>query len=211
MTNRLPLLLASIALTSLLGCEQAREAKNSYNAIVTTTKAAKGMAANMEAAQSRQEERVKRGDTLAINYKDLEKHLPAAIAGYAADGAPEGQSMQMTGMHYSTAQQKYKKGDETLNIQLMDYNGATAMFSASTAIMSAGMEMENDDQIMRSTNLGLAGVKAYETIGKKDHKASLILGVADRFFVSIEATGQNDSELVKTAAKSLDLEALAKM
>jgi hypothetical protein len=154
---------------------------------------------------------VKRGDTLAINYKELQKRLPSAIEGYTASGDPEGQSMQMTGMHYSTAKQNYKKGDETLSVQLMDYNGAAAMFTAATAMMGSGMEIEDDNQLMRGVDMGIPGVKAYETLEKKNHKAGLVLGIADRFFVAIEASGQNDTGLVKSAAKSLDIASLAKM
>ena len=91
------------------------------------------------------------------------------------------------------------------------YNGAAAMFSAATAMMGAGMEMEDDSQLMRGLDLGISGVKAYETFDKKNHKAAVMMGVADRFFVTVEATGQPDTELVKAAAKQLELDALAKM
>lgn len=211
MQKRLLLLLSAALFGGLTACEQAQQAKNAYSAVSSMAKAGKTVEADLKTSELRQTERIKRGDTLAINYKELKKRLPAAIAGFAADGEAEGQSMQMSGLHYSTAKQKYRKGDETLTITLMDYNGAAPMFMAATMMMNTGLEMENDEQIMRGTDLGLTDVKAYETLGKKNHNASLMSSVADRFFVTVEATGQQDTELVKTAAKSLNLEELAKM
>ncbi len=205
-------LFLSVALVgSLTACEQAQEAKNAYSALSTTAKASQHMAENMKAAEVRQTDRVKRGDTLAINYKELEKRLPATLAGYTVVGEPEGQSMQMSGMHYSSAKQKYRKDDQSMTVTILDYNGAASMFTAATMMMNTGLEIENDDQIMRGTDLGIAGVKAYETFGKKDHQATLMTSVADRFFVTVEATGQQDTNLVKDVAKSLNLAELAKM
>ena len=211
MKNLAANLIAAAFLTALGGCEQAQEAKNVYSAVAASAKASKGLAASLQDAQARQAERVKHGDTLAINYKELQKRLPASINGYEAAGDAKGQTMQMPGIHYSAAEREYKKGEETLKVTIMDYNGAAAMFTAATAMMSSGLEMETDDQVMRSTDLGITGVKAYETIEKKDHKSSLMMGVANRFFVTIEASGQTNGELVKAAAKSLDLEALSKL
>lgn len=204
--------LAACVVALATGCEQAREAKNTYNAVVTTTKAAEQMATNLESAQARQAERAKRGDTLAINYKELQQYLPSGpVAGYAAEGKPEGQTVQMTGAHYSTASQDYKNAEQTLSVTLMDYNGAAAMFTAATAMMNVGMSIENDEQVMRGVDLGIPNVKAFETLDKKDRKASLVLGVADRFFVSVEATGQDNTELVQEVAKKIDLTKLAKL
>ena len=202
---------SAVSLTlTIAGCQQAQDAKNAYSAVVTTTKAAKEMANGMEAAQAKQATRRQHGDTLAINYKELQKYLPASAAGYATDGSPEGQSMNMGGMHLSTAEQKYKKGDQTLKVSLVDYNSAAPLFMAATAMMNGGLEMEDDNQLTRGLNLGQADVKGLETLDKKEHKATVVLGIGDRFLASVEATGQTDTELVKSVAKNLDLSGLAK-
>lgn len=209
--NRPLLFICAAALSALTftSCEQAQEAKNTYSAIVTTSKAAKEMASNMETAQSRQEDRKQRGDTMALPYKELQKYLPASPAGYTADGGPEGQSTNMASMHMSTAEQKYKKGDQTLKVALVDYNSAAPLFMGATAMMNSGLEIENDDQLMRGLKLDKPGMKGMETLDKKDHKASVVMGVGDRFLVTVEASGQNDTELVKSVAKELDFGTLA--
>jgi hypothetical protein len=208
-----PLLLPAGVVAGLLlttGCEQARDAKNAYSAVVTTTKAAKEMAANLESAQERQAQRQQRGDTLAISYKELQRYLPASPAGYAPDGQPEGQSTNVANLHMSTASQEYKKGEQTLKVALVDYNGAATLFMGATAMMNNGMEIEDDNQLMRSLKLDQPGVKGLETLDKKDHKAAVTMAVGDRFLVTVEASGQNDTELVKSVANSLDLAPLAR-
>ena len=200
---------ATISL-SLTGCQQAQDAKNAYSAVVTTTKAAKEMANGLEAAQAKQATRRQQGDTLAINYKELQKYLPASAEGYATEGGPAGQSMNMGGMHLSTAEQNYKKGDQTLKVSLVDYNSAAPLFMAATAMMNSGREMEDDNQLTRGLDLKQDGVKGMETLDKQSHKATVVLGISDRFLATVEASGQNDTELVKSVAKSLNLSELAK-
>ncbi|WP_210521347.1 hypothetical protein [Hymenobacter terricola] len=201
---------AACASLAMAGCEQAQEAKNAYSAIATTTKAAKEMSNSMQAAQSRQEERKQRGDTLALNYKELQKYLPASPAGYTADGGPEGQSTNMANMHMSTASQKYKKGDQTLSVALVDYNSAAPLFMGATAMMNSGLEMEDDNQLTRGLKLDKTGVKGMETLDKKEHKATVVMGIGDRFLATVEASGQDNTDLVKSVARNLDLDALAK-
>lgn len=194
----------------LTGCQQAQDAKNAYSAVVTTTKAAKEMTNNFEAAQARQEARKQHGDTMAINYKELQKFLPTTVADYAPEGTPGGESMNMSGMHLSSAEQEYKKGEQTLKVSLVDYNSAAPLFMAATAMMNSGLEMEDDNQLTRGLNLKQDGVKGMETLDKKAHKATVVLGIGDRFLATVEASGQNDTELVKAVATGLDLAALAK-
>ncbi|WP_310394979.1 hypothetical protein [Hymenobacter sp.] len=210
MKNLLLFCVAATFAFVLASCEQAQEAKNAYSAVVTTAKAAEEIGKNMEAAQSRQVTRRKQGDTLALNYKELQKYLPASPAGFAAEGTPEGQSTNMAGMHMATSSQEYKKGDQSLEVTLVDYNGAGALFMGATAMMSSGMEIEDDNQLMRGIKTKQAGVKGMETFDKKDHKATVMLAVGDRFLLTVEATGQNDTELVKSVATGMNLEALAK-
>ena len=195
----------------LAGCQQAQEAKNSYSAIVASTQAVKEMGKNLDAAQERQKQRRERGDTLAIGYKELQKYLPASPAGYAPSGTPEGENMNMPQAHFSSASQQYLLGDKTLKVALVDYNAAAPLFMASTAMMNSGLSMEDDSQLLRGVDLGLPNTKGIETLDKKDHKATVVLGVADRFLVTVEASGQDDIKMVEDVAKNLNLKEMAKL
>jgi hypothetical protein len=144
-------------------------------------------------------------------YKELEHYLPASIAGFEAVGEPKGESVSMNGVGYSTCEQRYAKGGQHLKVQLMDYNGANALYAGATAMMSAGFSQENDEQLMRGCDLGVANVRGWETLQKKERRASVALGVGDRFFVAVESDGQDDTDFVKQVARDIDLNALAKL
>ncbi|MBC6990981.1 MULTISPECIES: hypothetical protein [Hymenobacter] len=203
----------ALALLPLLAScgERMQEAKNAYSAVATTTKAAEKMGEAMNKAEAKRKLRAAHGDTISLHYKELEKYLPGSIEGFTPDGAPKGESVNMGGLSYSTCEQIYRKGDQQLKVQLVDYNGANALYAGATAMMSAGFSQDNDDEMMRGCDLGIPEVKGWETLQKKDKKASVALGVGDRFFVAVESTGQDNTDFVKAVAKNINLNALAKL
>jgi hypothetical protein len=194
------LLPAALLFTACEGIQKAKEAANAVSA-------AKNYAENVEAGQKKAEERRAKGDTLALPYAELQKYLPAAVAGYEKEGEPEGQTMNMAGASYSTAAQTYKKGDQTLKITITDYNGAYALYGMATAVMASGYSMENADEKVGGIDLGVG--KGWEDIKKKDKTASVLVGLSDRFFVQAEASNQANSDFVKEVVKSMDLQKLA--
>jgi len=204
----------ALLLTGLLtGCDQVQEARNQANAVASLSRAAENMEQSLADAGKRQAERRQKGDTLAIPYQQLQQYLPTQIDGYQKAGDPEGSMINMTGMSYSTCSQEYKAGPDdnprTLKVTIVDYNSAAGLYTAATAMVGAGFSMEDDQQKVQSADLGVGGIKALETYYKQDHRASLAAGVNDRFFLTVEATQQDDTELVRKVAKDLDLGKLA--
>ncbi|GAB3830774.1 hypothetical protein GCM10028821_19640 [Hymenobacter jeollabukensis] len=150
-----------------------------------------------------------RSDTISLHYETLQRFLPEHVAGFVREGSPQGESVQLGGISYSTCEQHYRKGNQRLKVQLVDYNGAQALYAGATALMSTDIWQESDEQLMRGCDLGLPGVRGYETVQKLERRAAVALGVGDRFFVSVESTGQEDTRLVKAVARTLDLRGLA--
>lgn len=208
--RKLPLLMLALAV-SVISCETAQKAKEAAQAASALGTAAQDYASKAEEGQKKYEARRAKGDTLAIPYTELQKLLPASIDGYEKDGEPEGQSMNMVGASYSTASQNYKKGDHYLKLTLVDYNAAYGLYGMATAFMASGFSSENADEKMGGIDLGVANAKGWEVIRKKEKKATISVGVADRFFVTAEADNQENSELLKEAVRSLDLSKLAGM
>jgi predicted small secreted protein len=200
------LLAAAVLLTA---CETAQKAKEAAQGASALAEAAQNYAANAETSQKKAEARRAKGDTLAMPYTELQQLLPASVEGYEKDGDPEGQSMNMAGASYSTASQNYKKGDHYLKLVVVDYNAAYGLYGMATAFMATGFSSENADEKMGGIDLGVAGAKGWEVIRKKEKKAMLSVGVADRFFVTAEADDQENSDLLKNAVRSLDLTKLA--
>ncbi|MCB2406722.1 hypothetical protein [Hymenobacter lucidus] len=204
-----PLLLATVLL--LAGCEQAQEAKNTYSALSKLSKNAEKMGEAMEEAKSHRAEREKNGDTLALPYKKLQEYLPEAVPGFATADAPSGQTIKMPGMNYSQATREFHQDNKTITVTLTDYNASSELFTASAAVTGMAMEMEDDEQLITSSDLGIAGLKAFERYGKKDRQASVTVAVNDRFMVSVSGTEQPDMEAVKAAAKALKYDELQKL
>lgn len=206
-------LAAGALVASLASCDKVQEARNQASAVAALSKTAVALEETAKEMESKTEARRAKGDTLAVPYKDLQGYLPTEVAGYQKAGDPEGSMMNMTGMSYSTCSQTYKEGAgdnaKTLKVTIMDYNGAAAMYAGATAVLGSGFSMEDDQQRIQGLDLGLKDVKALENFQKKDHKASVTAGVSNRFFVSVEADQQDNTDVVKEAVRQIDLKKLA--
>jgi hypothetical protein len=203
------LLILGIASAQFLSsCEACQKARETASNVQSLTKAAEEIAKNSESSNKKLEERRAKGDTLAMPYKDLQAFLPS-IGGYDKDGDASGESMNNMGFSYSTASQRYKKGESNIKVSVTDYNAAYNMFVGVTAMMNAGFSVENDQEIARGVDLGVAGAKGFETIKKKEKNASLLVAVSDRFFISLEGQNMDNTDALKEIAKNMDLKAMA--
>ncbi|MFC0184220.1 hypothetical protein SAMN04515674_102250 [Pseudarcicella hirudinis] len=188
------------AIVLLFSCGKVKDAANAAEGL-------KNYAQNMEASTKKMEDRRSKGDTIALPYAELQKYLPASVSGYTKDGDPEGESMNMTGASYSTASQKFKKGDDDLKVTIVDYNAAYALFGMATAMMQTGFSVDNADEKLGGVELK-AG-KGWEDFKKKEKRASVVVTINERFLVTVEASNQTSTDLVKDVANSLDLKKLA--
>ncbi len=153
-----------------------------------------------------------KGDTVAIHYNKLKEYLPS-ISGYTIDGEPDGQISGAQGLSYSQLTAKYKSnnGKEKVKVTLVDYNAALPLYTLATAALKSNFFIENNRETTKGIDLGIEGVAGMKTIKKKDKKSNVILGVGDRFMVSIEASGQAEQEFAVSVAKKMKLKELAGM
>ncbi|WBA41617.1 hypothetical protein [Hymenobacter canadensis] len=209
--HRLGFLLVCVELGLLAACGQLQEARNSYKAAASSVQTARTMGAALRKQQQQLAVRAAHGDTVVLPYQELARYLPARLAGFEAVSEPKGESISLNGVSYSSCERRYRKGKQHLKAQLVDYNGATALYAGATAMMAAGFVQEDDEQLVRSCNLGVHNIRGWENLQKREHKASIALGVGDRFFVVVESDGQNDTDVVKQVARNIDLQALARL
>ena len=160
------------------------------------------------AARKRYAERRAKGDTLAIHYKELQKFLPAEIKGFTREGEMEGGSMNMEDVSYSSASQRYRKGDANLTIMLVDYNNAIDMYEGLSNAWATGMSYEDDNQKANGVSLVNNKVKGMEVFVKKDRRCELMAGMAGRFYLQIIVRNTDNPSLCKEIAEDLDLKAL---
>ena len=162
-----------------------------------------------EIANDRRAERVKRGDTMAMPYKDLQAYLPD-VNGYIKKGGPSGSQSSLPMGSFSQAEQKYTSGDNTVTISMVDYNSAHQAFMGLTAIYGMGFSFEDDNKKQAPVDFGKEGIAAYETIYKDGRRGELIMIIADRFIVTIKAKGEASEDFLKSIANDMDLKELAK-
>lgn len=195
-------------LLNFWACDTAKKIKETSDNLSAATEAATNLQDNMEAASKRLEERRAKGDTLAMPYKELQAYLPE-VSGFDKDGEPSGSSTGMMGVSLSVCEQKFKKGNSQISVTLTDYNAGYAAFMGVTAMMKAGFSSEDESQRTGAVKLDIEGVSAYETVQKQDKTASLLLAIADRFFVEIKGNNMDNSDALVEIAKAMKLSDLA--
>lgn len=192
--------------------EKVKEAKDAYNILSALQNATKNIDENIEQAEKKYQERIARGDTVAMHYNELKKYLPKNFSGYSTKGEPTGSSMTMAGMSYSVCKQTFANDEgKELKIALMDYNGAYQLYQGMLAVYSLSIFIETDEEKMQSIQLDNEDIKGWEVLKKKEKKASVFFGISDRFYLAIEAEGQDNTELVKSIAENMDLNELSKL
>lgn len=210
------LLIAIVVLIGLNSCgEKSKEVKEA----IEIAKKAPDMAEKYEKTQNKAEqiwkERKERGDTLAVNFHKLQEFLPEEIPGYTAE-KPTGESINMMGVSYSQAKRTYIKklddeNDESIEITILDYNSASNLYTAATAMWLSNYSYENEDGYGKSYNPEVPdsfGFEEYETNSKS---ATVTIALAYRYILTIEGTNQKDTEHIKQMLKYINLSDLAKL
>ena len=210
------LLLAALVLIGLNSCgEKTKEVEKA----IDIAKKAPDIAEKYEKTQNKAEqvwkERKERGDTLAVNFHKLQEFLPEEIPGYTAE-KPTGESMNMMGVSYSEAKRKYIKklddgNNETIEITILDYNSASNLYTAATAMWLTNYSYENEQGFGKSFHPEVPDSFGFEEYKTNSKTATVTLAVAYRFIVTIEGTNQKDTENIKQMLKSINLSGLAKL
>lgn len=164
---------------------------------------------NMEAYQSKKEERRKNGDTLSMHYKELEKYLPE-IPGFEKKREPRGEMVNMPGFGgWSKTEQEYKGPGGVIKIDLDDYNQSANGFTMAAAVFGMNMQVENDREKSGSFDPGIPGVKGYEKLVKKSGRVTLFYAISDRFFLQLHGRDGVTIDDLKKVANSMELAELA--
>lgn len=190
--------------------EEAESPTTALGALSNLSKMGEDMEKSMNTAEAKIKERREKGDTLALNYEALIKYLPQNIDGFTRD-EPTGSSVNMSGMSFSNAEVEFSnKNGNTIKVTLIDYNQAYGMYQAGTAMWAMGMSIDSPEEKAGGIKLN-DEVAGWEVFQKKSKDATITLGIGYRFWLSIEADNQENTEFIKQVAKNIDLENLSKL
>ncbi len=138
-----------------------------------------------------------------VNFKQLLPFLPSDLSGWTA-GKPEGNTMRMGAVELTTVSRDYKKGENTSQIQIIDYSLQREIIQGMTAMWQ--FSNESTDGYQKSFTVD--GLKGFETWNESDKKTEVFVMVADRYWVHLEVTGEKP-EVAREWLKKIDLKALA--
>ncbi|HOJ17255.1 MAG: hypothetical protein GX452_01875 [Ignavibacteriales bacterium] len=197
------------------GCgDKADDTKNAIEMMQKAPDIVKNMEQGMSESQKAREERVKRGDTLALHFSKLIEYLPKTVNGYDVQ-KPEGESVNMGIFSLSQAKTRYTKqgkdGSENyITVDLIDYNQAVDLY-AGLIFWAAGVSIENQDGYEKTFKTDIDRVMGFEKYSIPDKTAEVTLAIGYRFLVTMRADDQKDTELLKKIAYSMDLKGLSKL
>lgn len=210
-TKFLPIVALSVALVSCGGSKEkeVEEVKPASNPLEALVQAGEALEKATNTNTDKMKERRAKGDTLAMPYADLQKYLPT-LDGYTM-GEPDGATVNMGVMSYSSAEARYKKeGGGKVKVTIIDYNQAYSMYTAATAMWAMGMSVDTPTEKAGSVKIG-DNIAGWEVFKKKRNRAEITLGVGSRFWVQVEADNQENTDYVKEIAKKIDLDKLSAM
>ena len=196
-TIRFTVFFSLLVFVASCSCDRYDEAKNALNAVKNLAENADDIQESMDEANKRMEDRKKRGDTIAIHYEKLAEYLPESFAGYKKDGDIDGGTTTSPGLgSFSNVGQRYLNADgDEVEIDIVDYNTAFAMYSTIMAAYASGIEIDNVDEQIKGFEYS-DEIKGWTVLWKKDHVAEAYIGVSDRFHISVQADNQESTDFV---------------
>ena len=142
-----------------------------------------------------------------IHFSKIIPLLPAVPTGWTS-AEPDGNTMDAAGFKMTTVGRTYKKGDgddsPSVSVNIIDFASNKQFYDATTATWS--FSQESTTGYTKSTKVD--GNPGFETYDKSNKSAQLWVVVAQRFFVHIETSNLEPSEL-QGWMKQIDLKKLA--
>jgi hypothetical protein len=141
--------------------------------------------------------------TAAVPFKELLPFVDLKLPGWQLDGQPSGATVKQGDFQMSEARARFRAGDQTLEITILDFLGQPMPFMAGVQ----QLEMETGEEKVRTTTV--QNFKALEVFRANDHQGELNISVADRFWVKIDGDAIDSPAPLAAAAGQMDLKKLA--
>lgn len=186
----------------LLVCCQETNTKSTANKVAPASKIAD------TATIAKKEEQVPSPDHTTLGWEELKQYLPQ-VKGFTMPAKASGENSfrgkSSNTLYYSYARQAYKKGNNELWIEIIDYNNDPKTYQGLLNMYGFTTTINNDQLSTQPVDLEVDRVKALETTYKAEEKIQLMLAVNDRFIINIQLSGSRDSRLLKRIAAAIRL------
>ncbi|MCC7134073.1 MAG: hypothetical protein IT352_15555 [Gemmatimonadales bacterium] len=201
-----------IAMAGLLvGCgSKGDDAKNAIAAVGAV--ASGDVQDRVEEAEKFRQDRIARGDTVAMAYSDLQKYLPESVAGLEPDGDPSGQSQSMAGFSMSQTERRWvgPEGPEgssrpEVKVSIVDFGGSQQGYAMLAAPLLMGFSREDDQEKVGSVKMDLAHTGGWLELRKDTKNVAFTAVTRYRFVIKVEAEGfgEDKSDLARSVAEDV--------
>ena len=140
-----------------------------------------------------------------VNWRDLVPFL-IDIPGYEG-GKPDGSTMTMGDLKISQAQREYTKGEQSLEIMIMDGSSVLPLYTSWMAMQN--FEVDTSDEMMKK--IKVEEFPGIEHIQFEDKEAEIILALSERMMVQLKGENYGDTKELKEIAGKLNLKKLAEL
>ena len=131
-----------------------------------------------------------------LSSEKIIKLIPNKIKEFHLSKDPNSKVIKLGTLRYSMAEKNFSANQQrSIKILLFDYKEAPIMYNQATRKWSTFTNLETDSVIQRPVDiLGCTGRESYNFIRKN---SQIILGINDRFFLTVEGTNVNLESLQK--------------
>lgn len=207
------LLISLVSIIVLSACgEKIDELQNTMEVMKNLPEAAEKLEETTNLAEQKIQERKAKGDTLAMNFKELINYLPASIDGFTAE-EPDGSTTNSMGFSFSQASRTFNKtvGDnqQSIRIELIDYNASYAYLSGLAYWTNLNISTENTKGFERTSKTNIENAFAYEKFQTDTKSGGITYVLGYRFILNVEGNNVDNFDVIKNAANKIDLKKLA--
>jgi len=188
------------------------ELQNTMEVLKELPEVSQKMEETVNLAEQRINERKAKGDTLAMNFKDLMVYLPESLDGYVSE-EPEGSTTNSMGFSFSRVSRTFTKTvgeqQQSIRMELIDYNASYAYLSGLAYWTNLNISTENTKGFERTVKTDIENVFAYEKFQTDTKNGSITYVVGYRFILNVEGNNVDNFDIIKNAANKIDLKKLA--
>jgi hypothetical protein len=122
-----------------------------------------------------------------LSSREISKLIPLKIKGYHLKGESKSTQVKVGTLTYALCERSFAHGDKTVKILLFDYADAAIMYDQAIRKWHQMQQIETDTSVFRP--FARPGVSGWESYTDSGNQAQLVLGVNNRFFLTL--TGEN--------------------
>lgn len=130
-----------------------------------------------------------------LSPQEINRLVPAKIKGFYLKGESKSTQTKVGTLTYSICERTFASGNKSVKILLFDYAAAAIMYDQAMTKWSQVSQTESDSLIFRPADF--PDVKGWESFISPNSHSQLILGINNRFFLTMTGENMELNELKK--------------